>query len=129
MDPVFLDLGDALEIHQDQIERYGGSQGVRDMGLLQSALAMPQAGSRGQYFHADLHEMAAAYLFHIVMDHPFLDGNKRVGAMVAFAFLKLNVWTLEAPGPAFERLVMSVAEGKTDKAAIARFFRKHTHAG
>ena len=129
MDPVFLGLEDALEIHQDQIERYGGSPGLRDMGLLQSALAMPQAGSQGQYFHADLHEMAAAYLFHIVMDHPFLDGNKRVGAMVAFAFLKLNVWTLEAPGPTFERLVMSVAEGKTDKAAIARFFRKHTHAG
>jgi death-on-curing protein len=126
MTPVFLGLDEVLEIHRDQIERYGGSSGVRDMGLLQSALAMPQAGSGGQYFHADLYEMAAAYLFHIVKNHPFVDGNKRVGAMAAFAFLKLNGITLKASEPAFEKVVLSVAEGTTDKAAIARFFRKHT---
>jgi death-on-curing protein len=96
------------------------------MALLQSALAMPRAGSGGQYFHTDLNEMAAAYLFHIVKNHPFVDGNKRVGAMAAFAFLKLNGSTLKAPESAFERVVLSVAGGKSDKAAVAAFFRKHT---
>ena len=128
MEPVFLGLEEALEIHQDQIGRYGGSAGIRDMGLLQSALAMPRAGSAEQYFHADLHDMAAAYLFHIVKNHPFVDGNKRVGAMAAFTFLKLNGITLKAPEPAFEKLVLSVADGKSDKAAAAAFFRKHAKA-
>jgi death-on-curing protein len=128
MEPVFLGLEEALEIHRDQIERYGGTAGIRDMGLLQSALAMPGAGSGGQYFHTDLHEMAAAYLFHIVMNHPFVDGNKRVGAMAAFTFLKLNGITLRAPEAAFEKVVLSVAGGKSDKAAVAAFFRKHARA-
>jgi len=125
MEPVFLGLEEALEIHQDQIERYGGRAGIRDMALLQSALAMPCAGSGGQYFHTDLHEMAAAYLFHIVKNHPFADGKRRMGAMAAFAFLELNGITLKAPEPAFEKVVLSVAAGKSDKAAVAAFFRKH----
>ena len=125
MDPVFLGLDEALEIHRDQIERYGGSAGVRDMALLQSSLAMPRAGSGGQYFHTDLHEMAAAYLFHVVKNHPFVDGNKRVGAMAAFVFLELNDLRLEVSEPAFEKRVLSVAEGKSDKATVAAFFRKH----
>ena len=125
MDPVFLELEESVEIHRDQIERYGGRTGIRDMALLQSALAMPRAGSGGQYFHTDLPEMAAAYLFHIVKNHPFVDGNKRVGAMAAFVFLELNGITLEAREPAFEKVVLSVAEGKSDKAAVAAFFRKH----
>jgi death-on-curing protein len=125
MTPVFLSLDEVLEIHGDQIERYGGRLGIRDMGLLQSALALPQAGSGGEYFHSDLCEMAAAYLFHIVQNHPFVDGNKRVGAMAAFTFLLLNGILLKAPEPAFESLVLSVAKGKSDKAAIAGFFRKH----
>ncbi|MEW6746169.1 MAG: type II toxin-antitoxin system death-on-curing family toxin [Planctomycetota bacterium] len=82
---------------------------------------------RTGYFHSDLFEMAAAYLFHIVRNHPFVDGNKRVGAMAAFTFLKLNGITLEAPEPAFEEVVRSVATGKTDKADIAAFFRRRGH--
>jgi len=65
LNPIFLSLGEVLEIHRDQIERYGGSPGIRDLGLLQSALAMPAAGFGGRYLHTDLFEMAAAYLFHI----------------------------------------------------------------
>jgi len=123
--PVFLGLDEVLEIHADQIRRYGGSAGVRDMGLLESALAMPRAGAGGRYFHADLCEMAAAYLFHIARNHPFVDGNKRVAAMAAYVFLGMNGLTLRAPGPAFERLVRFVAEGRADKAAIATFLRRH----
>src|SRR5207245_5063328 len=87
---VFLDLAEVTEIHRDQIERYGGAHGVRDQGLLESALAMPQAGMAGEYFHTDLFEMAAAYLFHLAKNHPFIDGNKRVAAMAAFVFLAMN---------------------------------------
>jgi death-on-curing protein len=72
--------------------------------------------------------MAAAYLFHIVQDYCFVDGNKRVGAMAAFLFLLLNGILLKAPRPAFERLVLSVAKRKSSRAAIAEFFRKHAKA-
>jgi death-on-curing protein len=74
-DPVFLSLGDVIEIHRDQIARYGGDPGIRDLGLLQSAVAIPAAGFGGRFLHTDLFEMAAAYLFHISQNHPFIDGN------------------------------------------------------
>jgi death-on-curing protein len=123
--PTFLDLDEVLDIHRDQVERYGGSDGVRDLGLLESALAMPQAGFGDQFFHADIYEMAAAYLFHLVKNHPFVDGNKRVGAMAAFVFLRLNGYSLTASGAAFELMVRQVAEGKADKQSVAEFFKKH----
>ena len=69
MEPRFLDLAEVIEIHLDQIERYGGATGTRDLALLQSAVAMPQAGVAQTYVHGDLFEMAAAYLFHITCNH------------------------------------------------------------
>ena len=126
MTPRFLALDEVIEIHHDQIARYGGSLGLRDMELLQSALAMPEAGFGDQYVHQDIFEMAAAYLFHLTSNHPFIDGNKRAGAMAAFTFLKLNGLTLVAEEPEFERMVLSVATGTINKAAIAEFFRTHT---
>ena len=86
---------------------------------------MPQSGMGGEFFHRDLHEMAAAYLFHIVKNHPFVDNKKRVGAMAAFVFLELNGITLKAQEPAVEKVVLSVAGGKSDRAAVAAFFRTH----
>lgn len=124
-DPHFLCVEDVLDIHADQIERYGGSLGVRDHELLQSAIGMPEAGFGDQYLHADLFEMAAAYLYHIVQNHPFIDGNKRTGALAAFVFLKLNGFTLEAAEPAFEEIILKTAQGQMDKLAIAEFFRKN----
>lgn len=125
MAPDFLGLDEVLEIHRDQIEKYGGRQGLRDLGLLESALGMPRAGAGDRYFHADLFEMAAAYLFHVVKDHPFVDGNKRTGAMAAFVFLAMNGLDLKAPNPSYEKLVRSVADGRADKAEVAAFIRKH----
>lgn len=125
MTPDFLSLAEVLEIHRDQIERYGGKTGIRDLGLLQSALAMPAAGFGGRYLHGDLFEMAAAYLFHIVRNHPFVDGNKRTGAVAALVFLFLNGMEIEASEDIFEQTVRAVAEGKMDKSAIAGFFREH----
>lgn len=123
MAPRFLTLEEVTRIHADQIERYGGSPGIRDVGLLESATAMPQASFSGQYLHTNLFEIAAAYLFHIVQNHPFVDGNKRTGAMAAFIFLKLNGHTLRASNGEFERVVLAVAEGKIGKGAVAEFFR------
>jgi len=122
----FLSLDEIVAVHRDQIARYGGSEGVRDWGLLQSAAAMPRAGVAGQYLHGDLCEMAAAYLFHIVCNHPFVDGNKRAGAAAAFVFLVLNGLRLTAGQDAYAELVLSVASGKTPKSAVAEFFRAHT---
>jgi death-on-curing protein len=121
--PVFLTLAEVLEIHQDQLHRYGGRSGIRDLDLLKSALAMPQAGMGDEYFHADIVEMAAAYLFHIVRNHPFVDGNKRTGTVAALVFLVLNGIEIEAEETEFEHLVMRVAEGRADKTDIAAFLR------
>lgn len=126
MTPVFFSLDEVIEIHRDMIDRYGGSAGIRDMGLLQSAVAIPQAGFGGEFLHADLFEMAAAYLFHIVQNHPFIDGNKRVGSMAAFTFLTLNGLTLAASETDFELVVLEVARGRLNKAAIAKFLRMHS---
>ena len=125
MFPVFLTFDEVLEIHRDQIARYGGAQGIRDLGLLQSALAQPAAMFGSQYLHADLFEMAAAYLFHIVQGHPFVDGNKRVGTVAAIVFLELNNVELNVPENDLEALVLDVAQGQADKARIAAFFRQH----
>jgi death-on-curing protein len=124
--PVFLSLAEVLEIHRDQLERYGGDAGIRDLGLLQSALAMPAAGFGGRYLHDDLFEMAAAYLFHISQNHPFVDGNKRTGAVAALVFLSLNDIEIDVDEEILEKMVLSVAERKTDKAAVAEFFRRNT---
>jgi death-on-curing protein len=126
-EPQFLSVEDVIDIHADQIERYGGSLGVRDVELLRSAIGMPEAGFGDQYLHADLFEMAAAYLYHIVQNHPFIDGNKRAGAMAAFVFLKLNGSTLDTDESAFESLVLKAAQGQTDKISHAEFLRKHSH--
>lgn len=123
MSPAFLSLSEVLEIHRDQIERYGGDSGLRDLGLLQSALAMPAAGFGGRYLHNDLYEMAAAYLFHTTQNHPFIDGNKRTGVVAAIVFLFLNGVEFNADETELERIVLGVAEGKVGKDAVAEFFR------
>ncbi len=125
MGPVFLGLDEVVEIHRDQITRYGGSPGIRDIELLQSAVAIPSAAYGGEYLHADISEMAAAYLFHIIRNHPFVDGNKRTGAVAALVFLALNGTELHASENSFESMVRSTAEGKLEKTKIASFFRKH----
>ena len=122
-EPIFLGLDEIIEIHADQIKRYGGHPCIRDIGLLKSATAMPATCFGGDYLHTDIYEMATAYLFHIVRNHPFIDGNKRTGAVSSVVFLIMNEVELQADENSFETLVLSVAEGKIDKAAVARFFR------
>ncbi|MDQ3929920.1 MAG: type II toxin-antitoxin system death-on-curing family toxin [Chloroflexota bacterium] len=127
MIPTCLTLEDILELHEDQIVRYGGSTGVRDMNLLLSASEMPKASFGGEFLHEDVHAMAAAYLFHIVQNHPFIDGNKRAGLASAIAFLRLNGFRLRVDKEALYGMVLEVAQGNLDKLAIADFLRQHTY--
>mgnify|MGYP000477666366 CR=1 FL=1 len=128
MAPVFLTLAEVLEIHQDQVTRYGGAPGIRDIELLKSAFGMPSATYRGQFLHTDICEMAAAYLFHLVKKHPFIDGNKRLGAVAALVFLALNGFEFDAPEDDFAEMVLSVARGEFDKSDVAVFIRRFTSA-
>lgn len=126
MVPVFLQLGEVVQIHDDQIARYGGAPGMRDPGLLSSAVAAPRAGTEEGYLHADLFQMAAAYLFHIVRDHPFVDGNKRTGVVAAIVFLRMNDLRLEADQDDLEALVRRVASGSAGRDEVSHFFRCNT---
>ncbi len=125
IEPVFLGLDEVIEIHNDQIKRYGGHPGIRDVELLRSAIAMPAASFGGDYLHTDIYEMAAAYLFHIVRNHPFIDGNKRTEAVASVVFLMMNGIEIHADEDSFEKMIPSAAEGEIDKAAVARFFREY----
>jgi death-on-curing protein len=81
--PIFLDLEEVLEFHAGQLALYGGREGIRDQGLLESALAQPSSTMFGNYLHEDMPAMAAAYLFHIAENQPFIDGNKRTALMAS----------------------------------------------
>lgn len=125
MQPIFLTLGDVLESHAEQIATYGGGDGLRDLGLLQSALAQPEAMFEGRYLHPDIFEMAAAYLFHIVSNHPFVDGNKRVGLESALIFLEINGYSVDTTDGYLVDLVLRTAQGQSSKAEISEFLRTH----
>lgn len=125
-EPAFLTLDEVLALQADQIERYGGAPGVRDMKLLESAVAAPRATFAGELLHPSVPEIAAAYLYHLVRNHPFVDGNKRAGLAAAIAFLGVNDLWLEAAEDELVALVMAVAEGRSDKAGVAVFLRSHS---
>lgn len=117
----FLNTEEVRLVHEDQIRRYGGGLGIRDEGLLDSAVAQPQASFGGQRLHPTLFDMAAAYLFHLVENHPFIDGNKRVGTAVAILFLKLNGFNIKVADDEMTNFVLDVAQGRINKPTIAEF--------
>jgi len=123
MRPAFLTVDDVVTIHRDQIERYGGAPGVRDTLLLQSAVAQPQATFEGNHLETDLFEMAAAYLFHIAKNHPFLDGNKRTAAVAALVFLFLNDIEVTVEEDSLVDVVIAATEGKAGKPEIGAFLK------
>ncbi|TVQ23455.1 MAG: type II toxin-antitoxin system death-on-curing family toxin [Spirochaetaceae bacterium] len=124
--PRFLTLSEVLTILRDQIARYGGDFGVRDIGLVSSAIVVPQATFEGTHLHTDLFEMAAAYAFHLCQNHPFVDGNKRVALASALVFLDLNGISLSGPDDKLYPLTMSVASGRAQKPQIATVLRELT---
>ena len=123
--PLFLAKHTVLEIHDEQIAEHGGDPGLRDEGLLESALAQPQAGFGGQYLHENLFAMAAAYVFHLANNHPFADGNKRTALGAAVLFLAANGYELTEAGTAeLADLVLEMVEHKRDKAWVAEQLRQ-----
>jgi death on curing protein len=125
VDPIFLSVEDVMRVHRDQISRYGGTYGVRSPDLLRSAVAVVAATFDEQFLHAELSEMAAAYLFHIVANHPFVDGNKRTGLASALIFLEINGVELDATEDDLVNLVMAVASRQSEKADVVAFFCSH----
>lgn len=91
-------------------------------------MAMPSASFGDEFLHKDIFEMAAAYLLHIAKNHPFIDGNKRVGAVAALVFLAMNDVVISADEDTFEKAVLAVAESRWDKPAIADFLRKNANS-
>lgn len=121
--PDFLTLEDVLFLHEEGLARYGGSGGVRDIGLLESAVAVPQATFEGRFVHADLFAMAAAYAFHIAQNQPFVDGNKRTGLAAALVFLDLNGVEIRDPEGLLYQAMIDLAEKRLDKDGLALLLR------
>ena len=117
----FLSDDDVLFIHEDTIKHEGGKAGLRDPGLLESAVMMPQQQIGGAYLHPTLAAMAAAYLFHIAQNHSFHDGNKRAATMAAVVFLDVNGARKLPPQKGLEKITMSVADGETSKAELTEW--------
>ena len=123
MNPEFLDIDDVIEIHELQLSEFGGVNGIRDLALLDSAIAQSMASFGGKFLHEDLFAMASAYLFHIVMNHVFVDGNKRTGLVAALTFLDINGHPIGDSSPLLYNATMDVAEGRMDKDELADLFR------
>ncbi|MEH1950716.1 MAG: type II toxin-antitoxin system death-on-curing family toxin [Nostoc sp.] len=123
--PKFLTISQVLDIHQRQIQRFGGTAGVRDEGLLDSALAQPQATFGGELLHPTIYEQAAAYLYHLAMNHPFLDGNKRTAFAVMLTFLNLNGYTLNLSQEQAYKLVIQVVQKEISKEELSAFLELH----
>ena len=115
----FLPKALILAIHDDQIRLYGGSYQLRDEGMLDAALAMPQAQFERQFLHETVFQMAAAHGFHLCQNHPFVDGNKRVAGMTMFTFLQLNGLKPVATEIEYYHTMITVAIGKMSKEQLA----------
>jgi death-on-curing protein len=121
-DVRFLTAEQVLVIHKRMIERYGGDPTIRDIGLVESAVMMPQQGFGGEYLHPSIASMAAAYLFHLCANHGFADGNKRTAAGAALVFLDTNGYELALTIDELEQITLSVAASSLDKAGLTRVF-------
>jgi death on curing protein len=121
--PRFLTVDDVLRLHAIAIEDQGGDVSM----LLESAVATPAQQFAGQYLHHDIPAMAAAYAFHICMNHPFFDGNKRAATAALIAFLSDNGWSFDATADEAEPAILQLAAGSVDKSAFTDWARKHIH--
>jgi death-on-curing protein len=124
IEPEFLTLSDVLQIHEEQIETYGGINGIRDEGLLKSAVMMPQASFGGEYLHTDLFSIASAYAFHIAENQPFLDGNKRTALVASLVFLDINGLEILESEMQLYNAMIDIANKKMDKYDLAELLKK-----
>jgi death on curing protein len=120
----WLTIDIILAVHDEQLAEHGGRPGIRDLGLLESALARPV--NRAAYAAATAFDLAAAYAFGIVRDHPFLDGNKRVAFLAAALFLLEHGWEITATDEAILTEMLSLAEGGVEEDAFASWLSQNT---
>lgn len=123
-EPAFLTLEQVLYLHERLIREFGGDLTILSTDLLESAVMMPQARFGGEFLHSSLAAMAAAYLFHICRNHPFLDGNKRTAVAAAELFLMQNGKRLTAANRELEQITLRVAEGMVTKGELTSFFEE-----
>lgn len=115
-----------LTIHADLLQRYGGQPGLRDRGLLESALAQPKMTFGGKEVHKTVFDKAAAYGFHVCSNHPFIDGNKRVAFVLMDIFLQKNGWEITASEEEAYSMMMSLASRKLPKVQLSSWLKAHT---
>ena len=113
-------------IHSDLLQRYGGRPGLRDPGLLDSALAQPKITVGGKFVHKTLFDKAAAYGFHVCKNHPFVDGNKRVAFVLMDIFLQKNGWEVTSNEEEAYSMMISLASSKLSKAQLSKWLKKHS---
>ncbi len=121
----YLTLGEVVELHRRLLEQSGGADGIRDLGLLESALAQPSATFDGVDLHQGPVDKAAALGFALVANHSFVDGNKRVGHAAMEVFLMLNGYEINASVDEQEQLVLDIASGTADRAQLNRWLAAH----
>lgn len=126
---VYLSLEQVLELHAQQVRRFGGAAGLRDRGALEAAVARPQMTFGGEDLYPDVEAKAAAVLQSLVMNHPFVDGNKRTGAVVAELFLNLNDVELTAGDDELVEVTLAVARGEVAAEALAIWLRQRSRRG
>ena len=119
----WLSLEAILVIHEAQLELFGGASGIRDVGMIESAIARAQ--NKAAYENASLDRLAAAYLFGFARNHGFVDGNKRVAFLAADTFLRINGYEIHAEQPQIIALMLSAAAGEVDETFIAKWIGKH----
>ena len=124
MTTLYLSVDQVLALHQALVGRFGGASGVRDRGSLESAVARSAMTFGGEDLYGDLAAKAAAPMHSLVLNHPFVDGNKRIGVAAAEFFLERNVSTLDASDEELEQLTLAVAEGRVAVEALAIWFRQ-----
>lgn len=123
-EPIWLRIEAILALHDESISEHGGAPGIRDLGLLESALARPQ--NRFAYENVDVAALAAAYAFGIVRNHPFTDGNKRAGFLAAIVFLEINGLHFNATEEDATLTFLSLAAGDLEEDALAQWLRANS---
>jgi death on curing protein len=121
----YVTLGEVVALHRAVLESSGGAPGIRDLGALESALAQPRASFGGTDLHTSLHAKAAALGFSLALNHPFLDGNKRVAHAAMEAFVMLNGSEIIAPVDEQERLMLDLAAGHVTREQLTEWLSKH----
>jgi len=123
-EPIWITAAMVQVIHDDQVATHGGVYGLRDEGLLASALA--RARNRYGYEGADIYRLAADYGYGIARNHPFIDGNKRTAFQVMYVFLKVNSWNLDAPEPEVVLVMRSLAAGELSEDELAQWLKQYS---